>query len=171
MLLNFTFIYFCEKIKKCIHFLISLLQRRLLYCMSFKKFSVHNYLYFQTRAGLVKPCRLPTPVPVVQISDRTLVHQESLPKLPVPPLNQTCARYLGSLEPLLCEEEMAHTRKLMKEFLRPGGVGERLQKSLERRARKTENWVRWCAINHFNCIHTHTFNTTHKISFLPDRYY
>uniref|UniRef100_A0A672SX42 Zgc:154046 n=1 Tax=Sinocyclocheilus grahami TaxID=75366 RepID=A0A672SX42_SINGR len=90
---------------------------------------------------MVKPCRLLSPLPVVQISERPLVHQESLPKLPVPPLQQTCVRYLASLEPLICEEEMTHTHKLMDEFLRPGGVGERLQKSLERRARKTENWL------------------------------
>uniref|UniRef100_A0A8C1W662 Carnitine O-acetyltransferase n=1 Tax=Cyprinus carpio TaxID=7962 RepID=A0A8C1W662_CYPCA len=77
----------------------------------------------------------------VQISERPLVHQESLPKLPVPPLQQTCSRYLASLEPLISAEEMTHTRELMDEFLRPGGIGERLQKSLERRARKTENWL------------------------------
>ncbi|KAF4109723.1 carnitine O-acetyltransferase-like [Onychostoma macrolepis] len=94
-----------------------------------------------TRTGLVKPCRLLSPLPVVHISERPLVHQESLPKLPVPPLKQTCARYLASLEPLISEEEKAHTRELMDEFLRPGGVGERLQKSLERRARKTDNWL------------------------------
>ncbi|XP_016360773.1 carnitine O-acetyltransferase isoform X2 [Sinocyclocheilus anshuiensis] len=94
-----------------------------------------------TRTGLVKPCRLLSPLPVVQISERPLVHQESLLKLPVPPLQQTCVRYLASLEPLISEEEMTHTHKLMDEFLRPGGVGERLQKSLERRARKTENWL------------------------------
>ncbi|XP_042618606.1 carnitine O-acetyltransferase-like [Cyprinus carpio] len=94
-----------------------------------------------TRTGLVKPCRLLSPLPVVQISERPLVHQESLPKLPVPPLQQTCSRYLASLEPLISAEEMTHTRELMDEFLRPGGIGERLQKSLERRARKTENWL------------------------------
>uniref|UniRef100_A0A8C1ATW9 Carnitine O-acetyltransferase n=1 Tax=Cyprinus carpio carpio TaxID=630221 RepID=A0A8C1ATW9_CYPCA len=93
------------------------------------------------RTGLVKPCRLLSPLPVVQISERPLVHQESLPKLPVPPLQQTCSRYLASLEPLISAEEMTHTRELMDEFLRPGGIGERLQKSLERRARKTENWL------------------------------
>uniref|UniRef100_A0A8C1W3C3 Carnitine O-acetyltransferase n=1 Tax=Cyprinus carpio TaxID=7962 RepID=A0A8C1W3C3_CYPCA len=95
----------------------------------------------ETRTGLVKPCRLLSPLPVVQISERPLVHQESLPKLPVPPLQQTCSRYLASLEPLISAEEMTHTRELMDEFLRPGGIGERLQKSLERRARKTENWL------------------------------
>ncbi|XP_026125578.1 carnitine O-acetyltransferase isoform X1 [Carassius auratus] len=94
-----------------------------------------------TRAGLVKPCRRLSPLPVVQVSERPLVHQESLPKLPVPPLKQTCARYLASLEPLISEEEMTHSRELMDDFLRPGGVGERLQKSLERRARKTDNWL------------------------------
>uniref|UniRef100_A0A8C1MWY1 Carnitine O-acetyltransferase n=1 Tax=Cyprinus carpio TaxID=7962 RepID=A0A8C1MWY1_CYPCA len=93
------------------------------------------------KTGLVKPCRLLSPLPVVQISERPLVHQESLPKLPVPPLQQTCSRYLASLEPLISAEEMTHTRELMDEFLRPGGIGERLQKSLERRARKTENWL------------------------------
>lgn len=89
----------------------------------------------------MKPCRLLSPLPVVHISERPLVHQESLPKLPVPPLKQTCARYLASVEPLISEEEKTHTRELMDEFLRPGGVGERLQKSLERRARKTDNWL------------------------------
>ena len=66
--------------------------------------------------------------------------QEGLPSLPVPPLKQTCERYLAMLEPIVSEEELEHTRQLVAEFLQ-GGVGERLQKSLERRARKTENWV------------------------------
>ncbi|KAM9858088.1 carnitine O-acetyltransferase isoform 2-T2 [Aulostomus maculatus] len=90
------------------------------------------------RPGMVKPCRLVRPVTRIQV--RSLSHQEGLPKLPVPPLKQTCERYLAMLEPIVSEEELEHTRKLVEEFLK-GGVGERLQKGLERRARKTDNWL------------------------------
>lgn len=87
---------------------------------------------------MVKPCHLVRPA--TQIQERSLVYKEGLPKLPVPPLKQTCERYLAMLEPIVSEEELDHTRQLVEEFLK-GGVGERLQKGLERRARKTDNWV------------------------------
>lgn len=97
---------------------------------------------FQLRPGIVRPCRLVRPV--TQIPERSLVHQGSLPKLPVPPLKQTFERYLAALGPVVSEEELEHTRQLVEEFLK-GGVGERLQRGLERRARKTDNWVDICA--------------------------
>ncbi|MEQ2157994.1 hypothetical protein GOODEAATRI_007596 [Goodea atripinnis] len=73
------------------------------------------------------------------IPERSFAHQEGLPKLPVPPLKQTCDRYLATLEAIVSDEELEHTRMLLQEFLK-SGVGERLQKELERRARKTDNW-------------------------------
>uniref|UniRef100_A0A669B1W1 Carnitine O-acetyltransferase n=1 Tax=Oreochromis niloticus TaxID=8128 RepID=A0A669B1W1_ORENI len=90
--------------------------------------------------------------PVTQILARPLTHQEGLPKLPVPPLKQTCERYLAVLEPLVSDEEMDHTRKVVQEFLK-GGVGERLQKGLERRARKTDNWLTewWMQSAYLDC--------------------
>uniref|UniRef100_A0A668AXY9 Carnitine O-acetyltransferase n=1 Tax=Myripristis murdjan TaxID=586833 RepID=A0A668AXY9_9TELE len=99
---------------------------------------------------LVKPCGLARPV--TQIPERSLVHQEGLPKLPVPPLKQTCERYLAMLEPIVSKEELDHTRKLVEEFLK-GGVGDRLQKGLERRARKTDNWLTewWMQSAYLDC--------------------
>ncbi|XP_064027296.1 carnitine O-acetyltransferase isoform X2 [Pogoniulus pusillus] len=83
--------------------------------------------------GLLKPWgRLP---------GRLQLHQVALPTLPVPPLQQTLDRYLLALEPIVSREELSHTQQLVAEFRRPGGVGERLQKGLERRAKKTENWL------------------------------
>uniref|UniRef100_A0A672ZKR7 Zgc:154046 n=1 Tax=Sphaeramia orbicularis TaxID=375764 RepID=A0A672ZKR7_9TELE len=96
------------------------------------------------------PCRLVRPV--TQIPERSLVHQEGLPKLPVPSLKQTCERYLAALEPIVSEEELEHTRQLVQEFLK-GGVGDRVQKGLERRARKTENWLSewWMQSAYLDC--------------------
>ncbi|XP_017272771.1 carnitine O-acetyltransferase [Kryptolebias marmoratus] len=100
--------------------------------------------------GVTKPCRLLRQV--TQIPERSFAHQEGLPKLPVPPLRQTCERYLAALEPIVSEDELEHTRKLVQEFLK-GGVGDRLQKGLERRARKTDNWLSewWMQCAYLDC--------------------
>lgn len=100
-------------------------------------------IFPQTKAGMAMPSCLVKPVALTKIPGRYLAHQESLPKLPVPPLKQTCDRYLATLEPIVEAEELKHTHKLLEEFQQPGGVGERLQKRLESRASKLENWVRY----------------------------
>ena len=43
--------------------------------------------------------------------------------------------------PFLSDEEFQTTEKLCTEFSAEGGVGEKLQKYLEERAEKTDNWV------------------------------
>lgn len=91
--------------------------------------------------GLVKPCHLVTPVSATRISGRYRSHQQGLPTLPVPPLHQTFERYVAALEPIVEAEELQHTQGLVQEFQKAGGVGERLQKTLEKRAKNTENWL------------------------------
>uniref|UniRef100_A0A3Q3ENW8 Carnitine O-acetyltransferase b n=1 Tax=Labrus bergylta TaxID=56723 RepID=A0A3Q3ENW8_9LABR len=65
----------------------------------------------------------------------------SVPPQPVPPLAQTLQSYLKALEPLLPPEEISHTRRMVQEFGRTGGLGPQLQERLEKRARHTKNWI------------------------------
>uniref|UniRef100_A0ABI7XVD7 Choline/carnitine acyltransferase domain-containing protein n=1 Tax=Felis catus TaxID=9685 RepID=A0ABI7XVD7_FELCA len=90
---------------------------------------------------VVKPLGLLKPSSLVKVSGRFKAHQDSLPRLPVPALQQSLDRYLKALQPIVSEEEWTQTKQLVEEFQTAGGVGERLQKGLERRARKMENWL------------------------------
>lgn len=69
--------------------------------------------------------------------------QESLPRLPVPTLEETAARYLKTLNPLLSPTELASSKKAVEEFIKPGGVGRKLQDKLiaKREDPKTKNWI------------------------------
>ncbi|TGJ84507.1 hypothetical protein E0Z10_g4276 [Xylaria hypoxylon] len=53
----------------------------------------------------------------------TLRFQESLPRLPVPTLEETAARYVKSIHPLLSPVEFAASKKAVDEFIRPGAGG------------------------------------------------
>ncbi|KAM8924854.1 choline O-acetyltransferase [Pelodytes ibericus] len=66
---------------------------------------------------------------------------ESLPKLPVPPLQQTMDRYLTCMKHLVTEEQYRKSKSSVERFLVSGGVGEMLQQKLLERREKTENWL------------------------------
>ena len=72
-----------------------------------------------------------------------LRYQESLPRLPVPTLEETASRYLKSLEPLLTPEKLQASQAAVKEFIKPGGVGEKLQERLVARREdpNQKNWI------------------------------
>jgi carnitine O-acetyltransferase len=69
--------------------------------------------------------------------------EDSLPRLPVPTLEETAKRYLKSVHPLLSQSEYDATTKAVDEFVAPGGPGETLQKRLEARREQPEmrNWI------------------------------
>ncbi|KAH9871050.1 hypothetical protein J1614_006624 [Plenodomus biglobosus] len=74
---------------------------------------------------------------------KMLRFEDSLPKLPVPTLEETAKRYLKSVHPLLSETEYNATTKAVEEFVAPGGPGEKLQKRLVARRENPEikNWI------------------------------
>lgn len=67
---------------------------------------------------------------------------QDLPKLPVPPLQQTLATYLQCMQHLVPEEQFRKSQAIVKRFGAPGGLGETLQEKLLERREKTANWVR-----------------------------
>ncbi|MEM7555602.1 MAG: choline/carnitine O-acyltransferase [Cyanobacteria bacterium P01_A01_bin.84] len=63
-------------------------------------------------------------------------YQESLPKLPLPTLAQTCDLYLQIVEPMLSEAEFLQTQEIVKDF--QAGVGVKLHNQLEMIASSTK---------------------------------
>ena len=64
-----------------------------------------------------------------------------LPPLPVPALDDTCARYLASVEPLEDDAAFAQTKAAVEELKAEGGLGQKLQAALQERASKKDNWL------------------------------
>lgn len=69
--------------------------------------------------------------------------EDSLPKLPVPTLDETAKRYLRSVHPLLSSSEYESTKKAVESFVAPGSLGEVLQKRLvaKREDPSVRNWI------------------------------
>lgn len=65
--------------------------------------------------------------------------QTVLPKLPLPKLEETCDKYLKTVQPLISKEEYEETRKLVDDF--SNGEGKILQKFLEKKVGEEENWL------------------------------
>lgn len=68
-------------------------------------------------------------------------YQKDLPRLPVPTLQETSARYLKSVQPYLSALQYEQTRAKVEEFIRPGGAGETLQQRLSEFAQGKDNWL------------------------------
>ncbi|EKM51907.1 uncharacterized protein PHACADRAFT_262313 [Phanerochaete carnosa HHB-10118-sp] len=73
---------------------------------------------------------------------KMLRFEASLPRLPVPPLSSTAAKYLETIKPHLTPEEFSKTAMIVKNFVE-SGQGKELQKRLETRAADSniKNWL------------------------------
>ncbi|KAK9365743.1 acyltransferase ChoActase/COT/CPT [Lipomyces kononenkoae] len=74
---------------------------------------------------------------------KLLRFQDSLPRLPVPTLQQTAERYLKSVRPLVSQDQFNNTVKVVQKFISNEGEGPALQKKLLAKAAdpKVKNWV------------------------------
>ena len=63
-------------------------------------------------------------------SPSTFAHQSTLPRLPIPSLQDTLSKYLKTLSPLLSPKELSHSTTLIQEFGSPNGLGQVLQTRL-----------------------------------------
>ncbi|KAJ1845911.1 Carnitine O-acetyltransferase mitochondrial, partial [Coemansia sp. RSA 486] len=73
---------------------------------------------------------------------RLYENQSRLPRLPVPSLESTLAKYSRSLEPLLSAEDLAESKRAIEAFAKSSQAKE-LQKRLEARAADPDcaNWL------------------------------
>ncbi|RDA87283.1 hypothetical protein CP532_1304 [Ophiocordyceps camponoti-leonardi (nom. inval.)] len=69
--------------------------------------------------------------------------QDSLPRLPIPTLEETAKRYLKSLHPLLSKAEYENSQQAVADFTKPGGVGSKLQERLIAKSEEPgmRNWL------------------------------
>ncbi len=61
----------------------------------------------------------------------TFSFQETLPRLPIPTLEETCDQLLQWTSVLLDEDELARSRHTIATFQQPGGIGPKLHEYLE----------------------------------------
>lgn len=105
---------------------------------------------FPSFCKLLKPltgkrCRstaspFPSPFPKYNKGPMT-AHQKDLPRQPVPSLRPTFDKYLKGVKCLLTQDEFHNTEKLVKEFVSPGGIGEKLHSILIERYNQLDNWI------------------------------
>ncbi|EKX36283.1 hypothetical protein GUITHDRAFT_165783 [Guillardia theta CCMP2712] len=69
--------------------------------------------------------------------------QDTLPPLPVPKLRDTCHRFLDSVRPLMSSADWESSAQVVLQFASAGGVGEKMQRALVKRARALEGISSW----------------------------
>ncbi|PNS17034.1 Carnitine O-acetyltransferase, mitochondrial [Sphaceloma murrayae] len=90
-----------------------------------------------------KQSTLPTGYKEDLTQGKMLRYEDSLPRLPVPTLEETAKRYLKSVRPLITPQEFEHTSKAVTDFVAPGSFGQELQKRLTAKKEdpNVRNWI------------------------------
>lgn len=75
----------------------------------------------------------------------TFAHQDSLKKLPIPDLDDSCRKYLDAVRPLQTRREHEETKAAVEHFLKTDGpeLQERLKKYANNKSSYIEQFCRW----------------------------
>ncbi|GAA6063319.1 hypothetical protein JCM10212_005487 [Sporobolomyces blumeae] len=85
---------------------------------------------------------------------KTFAGQDQLPKLPIPPLEETMSRYLRALEALQTPAEHAHTKHVVDDFLKNEGpeLHQKLKEYASSRASYIEEWWTESYLSHAESV-------------------
>jgi len=109
-----------------------------------------KYYGFSENSLATLNCQTPTIYPFPLLKDsRTLMKQASLPRLPVPSLESSISKYLKATKVILDKSEYDQAERVATDFIKPDGVGQKLQKLLVQKSKTTDNWV--ISSNHLKC--------------------
>ena len=73
-----------------------------------------------------------------------------VPPLPLPDIDATLDRYLDALKAVIPVDQMAETEKLVTEFRQNDDLKQRVDRALEERSQKKQNWVGWMLLKSLN---------------------
>eukprot|EP00762_Andalucia_godoyi_P006293 ANDGO_05886.mRNA.1 mitochondrial Carnitine O-acetyltransferase len=110
--------------------------------------------FWDDKDSVTRTLPFTTIAPFPVSGSKMLSNQLSLPKLPVPSLDESVDRFLRSLRGISTEEEFQRTRALLMDFAKPGGQGELLTKLLQERAAASstswlsEWWLQWAYVDY-----------------------
>ncbi|GAB6021932.1 hypothetical protein CHUAL_006094 [Chamberlinius hualienensis] len=92
-------------------------------------------------SSFFRSCQISPPVCRLLSSSTGQQQPQELPRLPVPTLKQTLEKYLQTVEPHLTNQQFENTKRLVNEFGKTGGIGEKLQDQLVKRYNESDNWL------------------------------
>ncbi|XP_077978654.1 peroxisomal carnitine O-octanoyltransferase-like [Glandiceps talaboti] len=99
-----------------------------------------------TRVSALRPKSLLRHVPVssstmmaMSTEEKTFLNEDTLPSLPVPPLQETLTKYLESVKPHVNQDEYKKTHHIVKTF--GDGIGKKLHEKLLEKAKNERNWI------------------------------
>lgn len=126
-------------------------RRLIVVCIMWWTLSIHAEISQQRPSPAKMPRRATTipALPPTYAEDPSappmLRYQASLPRLPVPPLESTCAKYLETVQPLLTPEEYSKTTQAVASFLSSPLAAELQQRLKDRAAApETTSWlIKW----------------------------